>query len=157
MKVVQEFRQFIQRGNVIDMAVGVIMGNAFSKIVNSLVSDMIMPPIGYVIGGVSFKDLKLNLPKVTIKIPDPTNIGQFTEETLAQASINYGVFVQATFDFLIIALAVFAMVKLMNSLHRKAEAAAPPVPPTEKLLTEIRDLLQAHQKASEAGSASPKN
>jgi large conductance mechanosensitive channel len=120
MSLIQEFREFAMRGNVVDMAVGVIMGTAFGKIVSSLVADVLTPPIGDVTGGVRFDELTVR-------------------------SINYGKFLQATFDFLILALCVFALVKLMNTLMRKKAAAPKPPDPTpsEKLLTEIRDLLQA--------------
>lgn len=149
MKIVQEFRQFIQRGNVIDLAVGVIMGGAFGKIVNSVVADILMPPIGYLIGGVKFTDLKFKLPPLTIKVPDPARMGEFVDKTLEPATINYGQFLQNTFDFLIIAACVFMIIKGMNSLSRKHEPApAPPVPsPTETLLTEIRDLLKQKPSA----------
>lgn len=129
--LVQEFRQFIQRGNVVDLAVGVIMGAAFGKIVNSLVADVLMPPIGYVIGGVDFKDLKWSLPKVTV-----------ADRTLESVDIKYGLFLQTTFDFLIVAGCVFLLVKGMNTLYKKQEAAPAPPPPQEALLTEIRDLLK---------------
>jgi len=120
MSLLQEFKEFAMRGNVVDMAVGVIMGGAFGKIVSSLVADVLTPPIGYVTGGVKFDEL-------------------------AYRGISYGKFLQATFDFLIIALCVFAMVKVMNTLMRKKAAAPKPPDPTpsEKLLTEIRDLLKA--------------
>jgi large conductance mechanosensitive channel len=120
MSLIQEFREFAMRGNVVDMAVGVIMGTAFGKIVSSLVADVLTPPIGHFTGGMTFDEL-------------------------AFRSVKYGKFLQATFDFLIIALCVFALVKLMNSLMRKKAAAPKPPDPTpsEKLLTEIRDLLRA--------------
>ncbi|MFO1045420.1 MAG: large-conductance mechanosensitive channel protein MscL [Planctomycetaceae bacterium] len=147
MKMVQEFRQFIQRGNVIDLAVGVIMGGAFGKIVNSIVADILMPPIGYVVGGVKFTELKFVLPPITIKVPDPEKLGGFIDKTLEPATINYGQFLQTTFDFLIIAFCVFMMIKGVNALSRKQDPApapaAPAAPtPTEALLTEIRDLLK---------------
>ena len=143
--LIHEFRQFIQRGNVVDLAVGVIMGGAFGKIVNSLVADVLMPPIGYVIGGVDFKDLKLPLPEVTLKVPNPENVGELMDKTLPAVDIKYGVFLQTTFDFVIVAGCVFLLVKGMNSLYKKEAAtpAAPPPPsPQETLLVEIRDLLQ---------------
>ena len=144
MKFVQEFRQFIQRGNVIDMAVGVIMGAAFGKIVNSVVADILMPPIGYLIGGVKFTDLNIKLPALTINAPHPTRMGEFVVKTLEPATINYGQFLQNTFDFLIIALCVFLIIKGISAMSRKPEPAAvpPEQPPTEKLLAEIRDLLK---------------
>lgn len=137
-KLIQEFKEFAVKGNAVDMAVGVIIGGAFGKIVSSIVDDIIMPPIGWLIGGVKFTDLKFTLPQVDIAgvtSPDP-------------ATINYGNFLQTTFDFLIIAFCVFLMVKGINKLSKKkAEEPAAPAPdpePTneEKLLTEIRDLLK---------------
>ncbi len=134
MKFFSEFKSFAMRGNVIDMAVGIIIGGAFGKIVSSLVSDVIMPPIGFLIGGVNFSELTLV-------------IRQATAET-APVTINYGIFLQTIIDFLIISFAIFAMVKGLNGLKRKeAEAAAAPAEPSneEKLLAEIRDLLKNKQ------------
>ena len=141
MSLYSEFKTFIQRGNVVDLAVGVIMGAAFGKIVNSLVADIIMPPVGYVVGGKKFTDLKLTLPNV--KIPDPLNSGQFLQ--IEPATINIGNFLQTLFDFLIISICIFAIIKAMNSVKREEAAApSPPEPtPTEKLLMEIRDELKA--------------
>ena len=138
----QEFRKFIQRGNVVDLAVGVIMGAAFGKIVNSLVSDVLMPPIGWVIGGVDFKELKWSLPEWKIAVPGGDQAGELV--TLAAVDIKYGMFLQTTFDFLIVAACVFLVVKGMNHLQQKQEQAPapPPVSPQEKLLAEIRDLLK---------------
>lgn len=144
MKLIEEFKQFVQRGNVVDLAVGVIMGAAFGKIVSSLVADVLTPPIGYVIGGVKFTDLKAKLPAK--EILDPLT-GQTIK--LSEATVNYGNFLQATFDFLIIAMCVFAMIKAINALKRKEEAAPPPpAEPSaqEKLLMEIRDLLKAQRE-----------
>lgn len=146
MSMIQEFKTFIQRGSVVDLAVGVIMGGAFGKIVNSVVADLLLPPIGYLVGGIKFTDLKMRLPSVTILVPSPTadNPGQFVSKTLDAATINYGNFLQTTFDFLIIAGCVFLLVKAMNSLKKNEEAASVTVPPTptEVLLTEIRDALK---------------
>ena len=132
-KMSQEFKDFAVKGNAIDMAVGVIIGGAFGKIVSSIVDDIIMPPIGWLIGGIDFKDLSLKLPV------NPLNEGA------EPVSINWGNFVQETLDFIIIAFCVFLLVKLINSFKKK-EAPAPVVPaeptPEEKLLTEIRDLLK---------------
>ncbi len=146
MSMVSEFKAFVQRGNVVDLAVGVIMGGAFGKIVNSIVADVLMPPIGYLIGGIKFTDLKATLPAVTIPVPDPAKPGAMIQKTLDAATINYGNFLQTTFDFLIIAFCVFMLVKAMNSMKKKEEAApaaAPEPTATEKLLTEIRDALKA--------------
>jgi large conductance mechanosensitive channel len=135
MKLVKEFKQFVMRGNVIDMAVGIIIGVAFGKIISSLVNDVLMPPLGVLIGGVDFTDLKITL--------KPGSINE-AGEAIQAVTLNYGNFVQSTIDFLIIAFIVFMMIKAMNSMKRKEEAApAPPAPSTEeKLLTEIRDLLK---------------
>jgi len=137
MSLYAEFKAFIQRGNVVDLAVGVIMGAAFGKIVNSLVADVLMPPIGYLVGGKKFTDLKLVLPKV--EIPDPLRSGPL--DTLEPATVNIGSFLQATFDFLIISVCVFTIIKAMNAM-KKAEVAPPEPSPSEKLLIEIRDLLK---------------
>ncbi|MBW8323567.1 MAG: large-conductance mechanosensitive channel protein MscL [Prolixibacteraceae bacterium] len=139
MKLVNEFKAFAMRGNVVDMAVGIIIGGAFGKIVSSVVADVIMPPIGLLLGGVKFTDLKIVLKDAIL---DPT--GAVTTQAV---SINYGNFIQTTVDFLIIAFAIFMMIKAMNSLKKKeeapAEAPAPPPPTKEEiLLTEIRDLLK---------------
>jgi len=132
MKMIQEFREFAVKGNMIDMAVGIIIGGAFGKIISSLVADIIMPPLGQLIGGVNFANLKLTIGS-PIEGRDPV-------------TLNYGNFIQTAFDFLIVACAVFLMVKAINSMKRK-EAAAPAAPPAptkdQVLLTEIRDLLKA--------------
>lgn len=136
MSIASEFKAFIQRGNVVDMAVGVIMGGAFGKIVNSLVADVLTPPLGYVTGGVDFKSLSAKM------TPPPLVNGAVA----TPVEIKFGLFLQATFDFLIIAFCVFAIVKAMNHLKKKEDAkpAAPPEPTAqEKLLTEIRDVLKA--------------
>ena len=127
MGMMSEFKEFIQKGNVVDMAVGVIMGAAFGKIVNSVVADVIMPPVGVATGGVDFKNLKVV-------------IGGTAE---APVSINYGAFIQTSIDFLIIAVCVFFLVKAVNAMRKPAPAAAPPEPTLDqKLLTEIRDQLK---------------
>lgn len=136
MSLVKEFRDFAMRGNVVDMAVGIIIGGAFGKIVTSVVNDIIMPPIGMLVGGVDFKDLKYVLQEATMVDG---------AEEVAAVSINYGNFIQTTFDFIIIAFAIFMVIKAMNRMKKKeVEAPAPPPAPTteEKLLTEIRDLLK---------------
>lgn len=145
MSIISEFKQFIQRGNVMDLAVGVIIGAAFGKIVNSLVSDVIMPPISLVIGQVPVKLLSWNLAAAkVVEITDP-----FTKEVkkaqLDPVTLNYGTFLQNVLDFLIVGFCVFLMVKAMNTLQRKKEEAPKPaeLSTTEKLLTEIRDALQA--------------
>ena len=131
MSMMSEFKKFAMRGNVVDMAVGIVIGAAFGKIVSSFVNDMLMPPIGILLGGVDFKDLAIVLKAAT--------------EDVAEVTMNYGVFIQTVLDFLIIAFAIFMVVKAMNSLKKKEEAAppAPPKPSAEVvLLTEIRDALK---------------
>jgi large conductance mechanosensitive channel len=131
MGVVKEFREFAVKGNMIDMAVGIIIGGAFGKIISSLVADVIMPPLGLLIGGVNFTALKVTL--------------RGAAEGRDAVTLNYGTFLQVALDFFIVACAVFVMVKAINKMKRK-EAAAPAVPPApskqEVLLTEIRDLLK---------------
>jgi large conductance mechanosensitive channel len=129
----KEFRDFAMRGNVVDMAVGIIIGGAFGKIVSSFVNDVLMPPIGLLIGGVDFGDLAITLKEASGDTP--------------AVMLKYGAFLQTTIDFLIIAFAIFVAIKAMNSLRRQEEAKPePPKPPEpsaeEKLLTEIRDLLK---------------
>jgi large conductance mechanosensitive channel len=132
MSVVKEFKEFVMRGNVIDLAVGIVIGAAFGKIVSSLVADVIMPPLGLVIGGVNFTSLKATL-GAPLAGGDPV-------------TLNYGSFIQALVDFLIVAFAIFLVVKGINRMKRKQEVApAAPTAPTKDqlLLTEIRDLLKA--------------
>ena len=132
MSMVKEFKEFIMRGNVIDLAVGIVIGAAFGKIVSSLVADLIMPPLGLLIGGVNFTDLK-------VVLGPPLSGGE-------PVTLNYGNFIQVLFDFVIVAFAIFLVVKMVNRLKRK-QAEAPAVPPAptkdQVLLTEIRDLLKA--------------
>jgi large conductance mechanosensitive channel len=131
MSFVSEFKSFAMKGNVVDMAVGIIIGAAFGKIVASLVRDVIMPPIGVLVGGVDFSELAY--------------IIQEAQGEAAAVAINYGLFIQSIVDFLIVAFAIFMAIKVMNSLKKKEEAApvAPEKPSTEVvLLTEIRDLLK---------------
>jgi len=137
MSIAKEFKEFAMKGNVVDMAVGIIIGAAFGKIISSLVNDVLMPPLGLLIGGVDFTDLKIN------------HKGAFIDEAgnaINAVTLNYGTFLQTTIDFLIIAFAIFLLVKAMNNLKRKQEVSAPPPPPEpskeEKLLGEIRDLLK---------------
>lgn len=141
-KFLNEFKDFAMRGNVLDMAVGVIIGGAFGKIVSSVVDDVIMPPIGWLIGGVNFADLKLTLPTV-----------QVAGEEFKTATINYGSFLQTCFDFLIVAFCIFMLIKAVNKLAKKKEEPkeleapkAPEPSAEEKLLMEIRDLLKSQQK-----------
>jgi large conductance mechanosensitive channel len=131
MSMMKEFREFAMRGNVVDMAVGIIIGGAFGKIVTSFVNDVLMPPIGMAIGGVDFSELAITLKEASGDV--------------AAVTVNYGAFIQTVIDFIIIAFAIFMVVKAMNNLKKKEEAA-PPAPPKpsaeETLLTEIRDLLK---------------
>lgn len=132
MSLMKEFKAFASRGNVIDLAVGVIIGAAFGKIVSSFVADIIMPPIGMVLGGMNFSDLSLIL--------------QAAQGDTPAVAIAYGKFIQTLIDFIIIAFAIFMGVKGINSLKRKEEAKAPAGPTADQqLLTEIRDLLKAQQ------------
>ena len=131
MSMMKEFKAFAMRGNVIDMAVGIVIGGAFGKIVSSFVADVVMPPLGMLLGKVNFSELSLTL--------------QAAHGEVAAVTLNYGKFIQTTVDFVIIAFAIFMVVKGMNSLKKKEEAApaAPPAPSKEEtLLTEIRDLLK---------------
>ena len=138
MKMLKEFKEFAMRGNVVDLAVGVIIGGAFGKIVASLVADVIMPPIGLLVGGVTFTDLKL--------VMKPASVVDGVEK--AAVTLNYGNFLQVTFDFIIVAFAIFMFIKLINKMNKKKEdapaAPAPPPEPTkeEVLLAEIRDILK---------------
>jgi len=137
MSFLQEFRKFAMRGNVVDLAVGVIIGAAFGKIVSSLVANIIMPPLGLVIGGVDFRSFGWVLKPAQGETP--------------AVVLQYGVFLQNVFDFLIVALVVFCVIKLINRLHRKPEEtpAAPPTPSAEEvLLTEIRDLLKQQNQST---------
>ena len=133
MKLIDEFKAFAMRGNVVDMAVGIIIGTAFGKIVSSFVADVIMPPIGLLIGGIDFSNLV-----VTLKAANEAT-------KTAAVTLNYGKFIQAIIDFIIIAFAIFMAIKAMNAM-RKKEEAKPAEPPTSSkeavLLTEIRDILK---------------
>ena len=134
MGILQEFKTFAVKGNVVDMAVGIIIGAAFGKIVSSLVGDMVLPPIGLLIGGSTFADLALTLKAAAGSTPAVT--------------VNYGRFIQTVLDFTILAFAVFLMVKGINTLKREEPTVPPPAPAPSKeeaLLTEIRDLLKSQQ------------
>ena len=150
MSMLKEFKEFAMRGNVVDLAVGVVIGAAFGKIVTSLVNDVIMPPIGKLTGGVDFNDLYINL--------DPSKLAQYVSThpeinaahvTLGQAKtagvavIAYGSFLSAILDFLIVAFCIFLLVKAMNKIWKQPAPAPAGPTPTESLLTEIRDLLKA--------------
>ncbi len=131
MSMMKEFKAFAMKGNVVDMAVGIVVGGAFGKIVSAFVANVVMPPIGLLLGGVNFTELKLVL--------------KAAEGETAAVTLNYGIFVQSVVDFVIIAFAIFMVVKGMNSMKKKEEEAPaePPKPSNEEvLLSEIRDLLK---------------
>ncbi len=134
VSIVSEFKTFVLRGNVVELAVGVIIGAAFGKVVSSLVADILMPPIGWALGGVDLTTLTLDLPGT---MRDPNN-----DARMVPVKLRYGAFLQAVLDFLVIAACLFAVVKAMNALKRKQEEAPPAPTATEKLLAEIRDLLK---------------
>lgn len=136
MSMLQEFKAFAMRGNVVDMAVGIVIGAAFGKIVTSLVSDVIMPPIGWLTGGIDFSKLKW-----VIKPADASD----PAHKVAEVAISYGAFINTIISFVIVAFAIFLLIKVMNRMHKKEEAA-PAAPPADvALLTEIRDLLKSKQ------------
>jgi large conductance mechanosensitive channel len=138
-KFIQEFKKFAIKGNAVDMAVGIIIGTAFGKVISSIVNDIIMPPIGWLIGGVDFSDLKVTMPSIVIS----------GVEQMKTATINYGNFIQTLINFLIIALCVFLMVKSLNRLtgkHKDVPQSTPKTSNEEKLLTEIRDLMKGENK-----------
>ncbi len=138
MKIIQEFKEFAIKGNMIDMAVGIIIGGAFGKIIASLVKDVIMPPLAMLTGGVDFSDKKIVLKEAVAASEGVAAVEAVT--------LSYGLFINQVVDFLIVAFAVFMMIKAINKAKRKQEAAPPPAPPApsaqELLLTEIRDLLK---------------
>ncbi|MEO6954546.1 MAG: large-conductance mechanosensitive channel protein MscL [Polyangia bacterium] len=133
MSFLKEFRDFAMRGNVVDLAVGVIIGGAFGKIVASLVADIVMPTVGLLVGGVDFTKLAYTV-----------NKGMDGKG----ATIKYGMFIQSVFDFVIVALAIFVAIQALNRFKKKEEAVAVATPPSEILLTEIRDLLQQQNRAT---------
>ena len=136
MGLIKEFKEFAMRGNVLDMAVGIVIGGAFGKIVSSFVEDILMPPIGVLLGGVNFSDLKIVFKQAVM---DGENV------VTPEVALRYGNFIQVIIDFLIIAFAIFMLLKAVNKFNKKKEEApaAPEAPPADvQLLTEIRDLLQ---------------
>jgi large conductance mechanosensitive channel len=135
MRFLNDFKEFIHRGNIIDLAVGVIIGGAFQKIVTSLVNDIVMPPIGLLLKGVNFKDIRVLLKKAKIDADGIEN---------PAVTINIGLFIQVMVEFVIIAFAIFLIVNFIHRIRKKREANEPPALPTkqEQLLTEIRDLLK---------------
>jgi large conductance mechanosensitive channel len=145
MGIVKEFKEFAVKGNMLDMAVGIIIGGAFGKIVSSLVNDVLMPPLGMLLGKVDFTNLKAVLQKGTDAVMEGATVVQ---PAVSEVSINYGMFIQNIIDFLIVAFCIFLVIKAMNNLKKKEEAApaapAAPPPPSDEavLLKEIRDLLK---------------
>ena len=143
MSILKEFREFAVKGNVVDLAVGVIIGVAFGKIVNSLVADVIMPPIGLLLGGIDFSSFAIMLKPAS----------EVAGKAVPAVLLKYGVFINAVIEFVIVACAVFLLVKAINAAKREQPAApgapaVPPAPPREEvLLTEIRDLLRAQRRA----------
>jgi len=140
--MIKEFEEFAVKGNMLDMAVGIIIGGAFGKIITSLVNDVLMPPLGMLLGKVDFTSLKAVLQKGNDAVMDGVAVIQ---TAVSEVTINYGMFIQTVIDFLIVAFCIFLVIKGMNSLKRKEEAApaAPPAPSDEAvLLKEIRDLLK---------------
>ncbi|MEZ6244360.1 MAG: large-conductance mechanosensitive channel protein MscL [Phycisphaerales bacterium] len=149
MGLLKEFKEFAMRGNVIDMAVGIVIGAAFGKIVSSLVANVVMPPIGMLLGGVDFADLKLVLKEGVGEVLDPAT-GDVVTAAVPEVAIGYGLFINTVIDFVIIAFAIFMVIKVMNSAtarFKKKEEAKPAEPPKPSdevvLLTEIRDALRA--------------
>jgi large conductance mechanosensitive channel len=147
--MLKEFKEFAMRGNVMDMAVGIIIGAAFGKIVTSLVNDILMPPIGFIMGNVDFSDLFLCLSGERCAGVESLEAA----ERAGVASLNYGVSINTVLDFVIVAFAIFLLIRTINRMKRKAEAAAdvpPPPSSQEKLLAEIRDLLKGEGAAERA-------
>ncbi len=151
MSIIKEFRDFAMRGNVVDLAVGVVIGGAFGKIVTSLVSDIIMPPLNLLTAksGVNFKEMAfkypVELPKLAEGKPVLDEAGQPVMETVSYSLLNYGMFIQSIVDFALVALAIFMAIKFLNQMKKKQEAApAAPAAPSEEvvLLREIRDSLK---------------
>lgn len=143
MGMIKEFKEFAMKGNVVDMAVGIIIGGAFGKIVSSIVSDIIMPPVGVLLKGSNFADMKVVLQQATVDAAG---------NAVPEVTLNYGNFIQTVIDFLIIAFSIFLVIKAINKMRKKKEEEAPapveePAPTKEEvLLTEIRDLLKKNSK-----------
>jgi len=136
MGMLQEFKTFAMRGNVVDMAVGIVIGGAFGKIVSALVTSIVMPPIGVITGGVDFSSLKIVLKRATLDAAG---------KAVPEVAVGYGMFINTVIDFVIIAFAIFMVIKAMNAMKRKQPATPPPPAPPQQelLLAEIRDLLKA--------------
>ena len=140
--MLKEFREFAMRGNVVDLAVGLILGAAFGAIVTSFVNDVIMPPVGMLLGGVDFANLFVLLKVKEGQVPPPY-INLAAAKAAGAVTLNIGVFINTLINFVFVAFAMFVLVKGMNAARRTPPAAAPEAPPQEKLLAEIRDLLKA--------------
>jgi large conductance mechanosensitive channel len=143
MGMIQEFKAFAMRGNVVDMAVGIVIGGAFGNIVTSFVNDVVMPPVGVLTGGADFSDLKVTIKEGSAEVKDAA--GAVITPAAEAVTLNYGAFVTTVIDFVIVAFAIFMVVKAMNAIKKKEEEtpAAPAEPSAqEKLLAEIRDLLK---------------
>lgn len=134
MGLIKEFREFSIKGNAIDLAIGVIIGAAFGKIISSVVADILMPPIGLLLGGVDFKTIVITLKDAAL---DPA-----TNVLIPAVTVNIGLFLQAVVDFVIIAFVLFLIIKAINNFKKKEEAVPPAPTPEETLLTEIRDILK---------------
>ena len=137
MSIVKEFKDFINRGNVLDLAIGVVIGGAFGKIVSSFVDNILMPPIGFVLGGINFTEYKYVLSEGTLQ-----KNAQGVEELVGEVAIQYGLAIQSLIDFLLIAFFIFLLVKTINKMQKKKEEVATAPSKQEVLLTEIRDLLK---------------
>lgn len=145
MSFIQEFKEFAIKGNVMDMAVGVIIGGAFGKIVTSLVNDIIMPVVGQFLGGVDFSNLRYVFTPAVAEVKNEA--GEVITPAVEEVALNYGMFIQNIFDFFIIALCIFMMIKGINSLKKKEVVEEEvPAPTQEELLTEIRDLLKKNNQ-----------
>lgn len=145
---INEFKEFAMRGNIIDLAVGVVIGAAFGKITSSFINDVLMPPIGKLLGNVDFKDKQVLLQKGVEEIKGPS--GEIIQAAVPDIALRYGLFINTIIDFVIVAFVIFLVVKGVNRMKRKQEAIPEPIPePTkeELLLTEIRDLLKEQQKS----------
>lgn len=143
MSFIKEFKQFAMRGNVVDMAVGIIIGAAFGKIVSSLVNDVIIPPVGMLLGGINFSEFRMVIKDA---VPATVDAAGNAVPEIAAITLNYGSFIQVIIDFLIIALAIFMMIRVMNKIQKKEEAKPAPTPAPgkeETLLAEIRDILKS--------------
>ena len=138
MGMISEFKEFISRGNVVDLAVGVVIGAAFGRIVTAMVDGIVMPVIGMAMGGVKFSDLAVVL--------NPAQLDAAGKEIAPALLLKYGAFLQSLIDFMVVAFVIFLFIKLINKVKRKEEAAPAPPPADVALLTEIRDLLKAQQR-----------